>query len=113
MANNKTILYSTRCPRCRIITSKLKANHIEFTINSDTEEMRSKGFTEVPMLQLDDGTILNFREAINWFRKYDVVRSYRNHQIESINEEQEIINNNGNDEEDNITAKDPINNEEE
>lgn len=61
-------LYSTGCPKCQILIKKLNLNNINFTTISDTAYMLSKGFTSVPMLEVDD-KIMNFAEANKWINE--------------------------------------------
>ena len=57
------VLYSTNCPKCKVLKSKLEQNNIEFIENNDIELMTQKGFTTAPMLEIDpNGT----NEAYNW-----------------------------------------------
>lgn len=58
-------LYSTHCPKCEILKKKLNEKSIDYKEINDTEYMLSKGFTTVPMLEVDDKT-LNFAAAIKW-----------------------------------------------
>lgn len=59
------VLYSTYCPRCSVLETKLKEKNIEFEINDNADEMLAKGFSTVPMLEVD-GKALDFKEAIVW-----------------------------------------------
>lgn len=59
------VLYSTGCPKCKILKSKLDEKKIEYEICTDTELMLSKGFKSVPILQIDNNN-LSFNEAIKW-----------------------------------------------
>ena len=61
------ILYSTNCPRCRIIEKKLQDKGIEFEIFTDVDAMIAKGFKEAPKLEVD-GTIMDFKEANEWIK---------------------------------------------
>ena len=61
----KVILYSTHCPRCRVLEMKLKQKNIDFEVNTDIELMKSKGFQEAPQLEVAE-TIYNFKEAVEW-----------------------------------------------
>lgn len=63
------ILYSTHCPRCSVLEKKLKSKNIKYQEINDPDIMRLKGFTEVPMLQVDD-SVMNFIEANNWINNY-------------------------------------------
>ena len=65
MEHDKIILYTTGCPKCRILRQKLDDAGIEFEINTNVDEMVELGFTTVPMLKLY-GMYLNFVEAVHW-----------------------------------------------
>lgn len=65
----KIILWSTHCPRCRIIETKLKQKSIEYEENNNVEEMKAKGFQEAPKLELADGTIMDFKQAVEWIKE--------------------------------------------
>jgi glutaredoxin len=58
-------LYSTHCPRCEVLETKLNQKGIEFKIVENIEEMEKLGIQSVPMLKIDDN-IMNFTEAIAW-----------------------------------------------
>lgn len=62
------ILYSTDCPRCKVLEKKLDQKEIEYSINSNVDEMLSKGFMEAPILEVD-GVDMNFMEANNWIKE--------------------------------------------
>lgn len=59
------IVYSTDCPKCRIIEQKLKEKDIDYTVNKDVDLMMEKGFMSAPMLEVD-GNVMSFSEAMNW-----------------------------------------------
>jgi glutaredoxin len=56
-------LYSTHCPKCRILETKLKQQNIEFEVIDDEEVMINKGFKSAPKLEIN-GQILDFPEAM-------------------------------------------------
>ena len=62
----KVILWSTHCPRCKVLEAKLNQKNIEFEKNTDVEQMRAKGFEEAPKLELADGMIFDFKQAVDW-----------------------------------------------
>lgn len=62
-------VYTTHCPKCKIIESKLKAKNIEYIEVTDVEEIARLGFQTVPVVDVD-GTILNFGEANKWINEY-------------------------------------------
>lgn len=59
------ILYSTGCPKCNVLTRKLDAKGIEYTVNNSVEEMLALDITEVPVLQVDN-QLMSFAEAVSW-----------------------------------------------
>jgi glutaredoxin len=59
------ILFSTKCPRCIILEKKLKEKNITYTEINDVNVMTEKGFTTVPMLEVD-GTVMDYKTAFNY-----------------------------------------------
>lgn len=64
----KVILWSTHCPRCKVLETKLKQKNIDFEENTDVEQMKSRGFQEAPKLEVE-GTIMEFKEAVEWIKE--------------------------------------------
>ena len=58
-------LYSTGCPKCQVLKKKLDAAGINYTIESNIEIMKDKGFLQVPILEVD-GKHMSFTEANKW-----------------------------------------------
>lgn len=61
----KIILYSTHCPKCIILEKKLKDKGVTYDEVNDVDYMVNLGFTEVPMLVVND-RIMGFNEAVKW-----------------------------------------------
>ena len=61
------ILYSTGCPKCNILKTKLKAKGIEYTENNDVDEMVKMGFMSAPILSVD-GVTYTFADANEWIK---------------------------------------------
>lgn len=59
------ILYSTHCPKCNILENKLKEKNITYSEINDVNVMTEKGFTTVPMLEVD-GTVMDYKTAFNY-----------------------------------------------
>ena len=59
------ILYSTGCPRCKVLEAKLKQKNVEYVECNDMREMESKGISMVPCLGIE-GEILDFGKAVKW-----------------------------------------------
>ena len=62
-------LYSTNCPKCKVIEIKLNQLGIQYNVNTDLNIMKQKGLASAPYLELEDGTLLNFMEARNWMQQ--------------------------------------------
>jgi hypothetical protein len=61
-------LYTIDCPKCKILEEKLTDAHISFEVCRDRATMMTMGLDFLPALDID-GTILNFKESIDWVRK--------------------------------------------
>lgn len=61
----KLILYSTNCPKCRVLKKKLSDKRLSFEENYFVDEMEKLGITEVPVLSID-GELLDFKTAVDW-----------------------------------------------
>lgn len=61
----KVMLYTTHCPKCKVLTAKLKAKGVDYEEVTDVDVMRDKGFMSAPMLEVD-GKTMTFVEAIKW-----------------------------------------------
>ena len=63
--DSSLILYSTGCPKCKVLKKKLKEKGIEYIENNSVDEMISLGITQVPVLSYG-GRLMDFRDAVNW-----------------------------------------------
>lgn len=59
------ILYSTGCPKCKILKQKLDSKAIPYTENNSVEEMLRLDILQVPVLSVD-GKLLPFGKANEW-----------------------------------------------
>lgn len=59
------ILYTANCPKCRVLTTKLAQKSIDYEEINDVDLMMQKGFTTVPMLEVD-GVVYDFKQAVEW-----------------------------------------------
>ena len=60
------ILYSTGCPRCKVLKMKMEKKGLNFDISTDIQNLIDKGFQTAPALELDDGEILTFEQAVKY-----------------------------------------------
>lgn len=61
------ILYSTHCPKCKVLETKLKQTGLDYVEVNDVGEMMRRGFKMAPILEVD-GQIMDF-SAANKFLK--------------------------------------------
>lgn len=58
-------LYTTDCPKCKVLEAKLKEKNIDYEVCKDEEEMIKKGFLSAPILVVNEEEMV-FKEAVNW-----------------------------------------------
>lgn len=61
-------MYTTGCPRCNVLKKKLDEKGIQYEMIADKDIMISKGFSVVPILEVNDRT-MDFTEAIKWINE--------------------------------------------
>ena len=59
------ILFSTHCPRCNVLATKLQQKSINYEEINDVDVMVERGFSSVPMLEVD-GVVYDFKKAVEW-----------------------------------------------
>lgn len=64
----QVILYSTGCPKCKVLVAKLNAKNIKYNTVSDVSIIISKGISTVPVLEVN-GTIMDFKTAVKWINE--------------------------------------------
>ena len=62
-------LYTTHCPKCMVLESKLKNKNINYIEITDTNIIIEKGYMSVPVLEVDD-KVMNFTDANTWINNY-------------------------------------------
>lgn len=59
------VLYTLGCPACKVLEAKLDAKGVKYEKNESEDDIRSLGFTTVPLLRVDE-KIYTFAEAIQY-----------------------------------------------
>lgn len=59
------VLYTTGCPKCRILEKKLNDKNINFDVCDDVEKMKELGISSIPMLKIH-GKIMNYYDAVKY-----------------------------------------------
>ena len=62
------ILYSTNCPKCKVLEKKLGDSKIQYEVVTDEDLMIEKGFSSAPMLEVD-GSVMDFGRAVKWLKQ--------------------------------------------
>ena len=58
-------LYSTGCPKCKVLVAKLNKKNINYNTISDINVIISKGISTVPVLEVDNN-LMDFKTAVDW-----------------------------------------------
>lgn len=58
-------IYSTGCPKCKVLLKKLNEKNIQYEECNDTEIMKAKGIQLLPVLEIN-GDLLDFKQATEW-----------------------------------------------
>ena len=58
-------LFSTGCPKCRVLEQKLNAKNIDFIKSSDIQEVIDQVFMSVPVLKIND-KYYDFKQGVDW-----------------------------------------------
>lgn len=63
-------LYSTDCPKCKVIETKLSQCGIQYEKVTDIEAMKKLGITSAPQLDIE-GALYGFNEAIKYIKEFE------------------------------------------
>lgn len=61
-------LYTTGCPLCRVLESKLAQKNISYETCTDVDQMMALGITHVPVLSVD-GALLQMQDAMKYIER--------------------------------------------
>lgn len=59
-------LYTTHCPRCKVLEAKLNRAGVEYTQCEDLQKMLELGFKSAPVLIVNNEAPYFFKEACIW-----------------------------------------------
>lgn len=65
----KIKLYTTHCPKCKILEKKLNAKNIPYEIIEDLNIMLEKGMKSAPYLEVD-GVLYDFVDGNKWINEF-------------------------------------------
>lgn len=58
------ILYTTHCPLCRLVESKLNEKNIQYEVCEDEEEIKSLNYSHVPILKVGEEFFITTKEIL-------------------------------------------------
>lgn len=64
---NEIVLYTTHCPKCRVLEAELLRGGFDFSVCEDEDKMRTLGIDHLPVLAVND-ELLNFPDALKYVR---------------------------------------------
>lgn len=67
----KVVLYTTGCPKCKMLKKLLEQKAIPYTEITDADEMIRLGFSMVPVLEVN-GRRLEYPKAVAWVNEQEV-----------------------------------------
>ncbi len=70
-------LYSTGCPKCKILEMKLKQKNIRYNEISDLEKLKEKNILQVPVLEVD-GEFYDFAKAVMFVNNFELQSNIEN-----------------------------------
>lgn len=62
-------LYTIDCPKCKVLEMKLDQKNIPYVKEKDIETMKALGIMTAPVLGLEDGSILQFADAVKYINE--------------------------------------------
>ena len=65
MPENMITLYTTDCPKCRILKQRLDEKKISYAVSTDIDEMQNLGIQTAPYLKVGE-TLFDFTQALVW-----------------------------------------------
>lgn len=65
---NNIIFYTTHCPKCKVLKTKMDKVELTYKTCEDVERMLDLGIQAAPALQVNN-TILDFGQAIQWLKE--------------------------------------------
>lgn len=65
------IMYSTGCPKCKVLKAKLNQKNIPFIECNDITIIQSKGIEKLPVLEID-GTLHEFKDAVELINRGEI-----------------------------------------
>ena len=62
-------VYTINCPACQVLETKLQQKNFSYETVSDEQIFNEKGLEIFPVLELEDGSLLEYSDAIKWVKE--------------------------------------------
>ena len=62
-------LYTIDCPKCKVLEMKLEQKNVPYQAIKDIGVMKTLGIMTAPVLGLEDGSILQFADAVKYINE--------------------------------------------
>lgn len=59
-------LYTIHCPACKVLEKKMEMKGLTFNVITDEKIFQEKQIAFFPMLEVNNGPLMNFSEAVRW-----------------------------------------------
>lgn len=63
------VVYTIGCPQCDILEKKLQQKQIVYNTINDEKIFDKLNIEEFPMMSVNDGPLMNYKQAITWVNK--------------------------------------------
>jgi glutaredoxin-related protein len=57
-------IYSNGCPKCNLLKGQLDKAKVKYKTTDEFQKLIDNGFTSLPVMELEDGKLLGYNEAI-------------------------------------------------
>ena len=64
----EVVLYTTGCPKCKVLEAKLNAADVKYSVITDVDVMLDKGMMSAPCLEVNN-VIMDFSTANKWINE--------------------------------------------
>ena len=64
-----TLYTKNNCPLCNVIKVKMAQTNLQYKVNMDEDRMEELHLDRLPVLELDDGTLLEFKQILNYIEE--------------------------------------------
>ena len=64
-----TLYTKNNCPLCNVIKIKMAQTNLQYEVSMDEDRMEELHLDRLPVLELDDGTLLEFKQILNYIEE--------------------------------------------